>query len=120
MTARTAAARKPASATSAAPIQLKSRPKTVAREPLFAIDGVDYTMPVTVTLGDSISLQTLLRIQPDEDAKRILLVRELCGKDAINALLADATMTKEEWKQIGDILTERALGPLEEEEAEGN
>jgi hypothetical protein len=122
VTARTSTARaKSAKPAPTAPVQLKSRPKTPPRELLFSIDDVDYTMPAVVELGDSIALAATMRILPDEDAKGIHLVRELCGRDAITALLADATMTRGEWQTIVRILTEKAFGPLEQEaQAEGN
>ncbi len=120
-TTRTSGARKPARAASSAPIQLKSRPKRPLREPLFSIDDVEYTMPVTVELGESIMLAALLRRQPDEDAKGVELVRYLCGPIALNALMGDATMTRTEWEQIVAVLSDRAFGAAEQEdEAEGN
>lgn len=119
--ARSSAKPKTAKPKTTAPVQLKKRPKEAAREPLFSVDGVDYTMPVTVELGTSIALAALLRIEPDEDAKRIMLVRELCGPPALAALLGDSTMTRAEWDTIGRILTERAFGAAErEEDEEGN
>lgn len=124
MSARTSsgAARPKATAKpkSAAPVQLKKRPQAAPRELLFSVDDVDYTMPATVELGDSLSLATLLRVQPDEDAKGMLLVRELCGRQALNALLADSTMTRGEWTTIIKILTEKVFGPVEQEDDEGN
>lgn len=121
MSTRTATAAKPR-ARSSAPVQLKGRRKNAPRELLFAIDDVEYTMPVTVELGDSLSLAAILRLQPTEDAKRMTLVRQLCGPQALAALLDDATMTRAEWERLGEILSERAFGPPEqrEDEAQGN
>jgi hypothetical protein len=106
---------------STAPVQLKKRSAVAPREALFSVDDVEYTMPASVPLGDALTLTTLLRVQPDEDAKRMLLVRELCGSHALHALLGDATMTRAEWDTIGKILTEKVFGPLEAEvDGEGN
>lgn len=122
MSARTPAAAKPKAAkASGAPVQLKKR-RDAPREPLFAVDGVEYTMPVVVELGTSLALGRLLRLQPDEDSKGIELVRYLCGPQALSVLLDDATMTRTDWRRIVEILTERAFGPIEqrEDEREGN
>jgi len=119
--AKSAAAKR--TAAQAAPFQLGTRTAEAERErePLFSIDDQVYTMPVAVPAGDAISLATLLRVQPDEDAKGCTLVRHLCGQDALRALLGDSTMSRNEWKAIVRVLTERAFGPPEEEdEAEGN
>jgi hypothetical protein len=122
VSARAAAAKpKTTRAVSSAPVQLKSRPKEqAAREPLFSIDDIEYTMPVVVELGDSISLAQLLRFQPTEDTKGVELVRHLCGQQALNALMGDATMTRAEWQRIVAILKERAFGPEEAEDESGN
>jgi len=114
MSARTTTARpKAAKLKPAAPVQLKKRQKDAPREPLFSVDDQVYTMPSVVELGDSIALAALLRFQPDEDAKGVLLVNELCGQDAVNALLADSTMTRGEWETVVKVLTEKAFGPTE-------
>lgn len=121
MTGRATTARpKAAKPKPSAPVQLKSRAKEQPREPLFSVDDVEYTMPVVVELGDALSLAALLRVQPDEDAKGMLLVRELCGRQALNALLADSTMTRGEWNTVINILMEKAFGPPEPEDDAGN
>jgi hypothetical protein len=122
VTARTAKSATPTRATvKRAPVQLKSRPKTDKREPLFSIDDVVYTMPAVVRTGDAILLAGLLRMQADEDAKGLTLVRNLCGSEAAAALLSDSTMSRGEWQAIVAILTERVFGnPETEEEGEGN
>lgn len=118
MTART---KTPARKAAVAPVQLKSRPTAVKREPVFAIDDVVYTAPTVVPAGDAIMLAGLLRLQPDEDAKGVALVRNLCGNDALAALMGDSTMTRGEWSAIVQILTQKVFGRAEEEEeAEGN
>ena len=122
MSARTTTSRPKAAKTqSTAPVQLKKRTKEAAREPLFSVDDVEYTMPKVVPLGDSLALARVLRVQPDEDSKGIELVRYLCGQEALTALLADSTMTRTEWGAIVAILTEKAFGPAEaQEDDEGN
>lgn len=121
MTGRVTATRpKSAKPKPAAPVQLKKRPKNAAREPLFSIDDVVFTMPAVVDLGTSLYLTPLLRVQQDEDAKGLLLVRELCGQQALAALLADSTMTRGEWNTIIKILTEKVFGPVESEDEQGN
>jgi hypothetical protein len=117
----TAPRAKTAKPKSAAPVQLKKRATEAAREPLFSIDDVEYTMPKVVPLGDSLALARVLRVQPDEDSKGIELVRHLCGQQALAALLADSTMTRTEWGAIVAILTEKVFGKLEApEDDEGN
>jgi hypothetical protein len=119
MSARPTAAKPKAK--SSAPVQLKKRSSAPAREPLFSIDDVEYTMPAVVELGDSIAFARLLRVQPDEDSKGVELVRHLCGQQALNALLGDSTMTRAEWRRIVELLKERAFGPEEQREGdEGN
>ncbi len=105
---------------STAPVQLKKRKQESPREPLFSVDDVDYTMPVEVELGDALRLSTLLRIQPDEDSKGMLLVRELCGAKAFNALMGDSTMTRGEWRTITHVLAEKIKTALAQLNSEDN
>jgi len=114
--------RPPAKKSVSAPVQLGRRTADAAREPLFSVGDQVYTMPATVPTGDAIMLAARLRLQPDEDAKGVALVLNLCGGDALAALMGDSTMTRAEWKTIVRILTERAFGPAErrKEDEEGN
>lgn len=114
-----AAKSRPGKPASAAPVQLKKRSATVAREPLFAIDDVEYTMPAVVEFGDALRLGAVLRLQVDENAKGMTLVRNLCGDKALEALLGDATMTRAEWMRIVGILTDKVFGPAEAREDDG-
>jgi hypothetical protein len=119
MSPRTAAATRKTAPS--APVQLKKRPTQAKREPLFSIDDEIYTVPAVVPAGDAIMLTATLRLQPDEDAKGIMLVRTLCGNQALAALMGDSTMTRGEWRAIVAILTEKVFGPAEkEDEDEGN
>lgn len=124
MTARTTATKAKTSRGAPEPIRLKKRPKDQPREVIFEIesdgDVAEYTAPVTVGFGYSLAMRIDLDAQPDEYLRELYLVRELCGPEALAAVLSDTTMTGEDWKGLIARLQTKALGPTERGDGEGN
>lgn len=106
-----------------APIQLRKRPTALEdtdRLALFSVDDTEYSMPKTVYRGDSIKWSTTLNVVKDDDVKGIMLMRFMCGDAAAEALLNEADLTEDEWKNLKDRMTNHAFGPKEREKPEGN
>lgn len=114
MTARTS---KPAAARPRVPalVELNRRPapEKVEKIALFSIDGTDYMMPAVVEVTDAIQWLPRVNRFDDENVKGLFLLQLLCGDDAGDALLRDATMTTAEWAKLRKVMTEHAFGQLE-------
>lgn len=82
------------------------------REPLFSIDGVEYTMPREVSA--SLTLEAMERFETlgEIRATRWLMV-ELLGQEGYDALRRCKEVTVRQFLQIQEVLRDRALGTQE-------
>jgi hypothetical protein len=118
--ARRSTAARAAEPTEFEPLRLERRDPKQDRVQLFAVDDQWYTMPALVPLGEAMKIAALMDMQRNERGKQAVLLREVCGIDALAALYGEASFDGRQWNQLVDIVRTHALGQLEEVEAQGN
>lgn len=89
----------------------------VEQEPIFSIDDVTYSMPSTVSAAVAVKFLDVNRNQGGEAAVSWLM-EEVLGTEAYKALMACKTLKPADLKAVMKIVTDKALGVLEE--ASGN
>lgn len=88
--------------------------KTDEREPLFSIDGVEYTIPVR--LGGEIGLRaTRLMQEQGEVAATLYVIEQTIGMDAYDALSKVDGLPPKTLAGILQVCRERVFGSMEEE-----
>lgn len=84
------------------------------REPLFEIDGVEYTIPKTV--GGEIGLiATRIAAEEGELRGQMYAIEQTIGMEAYNALCAVEGLPKKTVAAILEICRERVFGAAEEQ-----
>jgi hypothetical protein len=96
-------------------IEIKSRPEAEEeREPLFTIDGKEFTIPVTV--GAEVSLEALERIRQDGEMSAVAWMMEtVLGKGAWKALRAVKGLDPKDLAAIIEVVRKKTLSVLDEE-----
>lgn len=96
------------------PLQLTTtaEPGPVEREPLFFIDGVEYTIPVE--FPTSVGLQFIdISARQSTDAAIAWLLEEALGTAGYRALLGFKELNADHLAVIVGVLEERVLGSME-------
>jgi hypothetical protein len=82
------------------------------REHIFTIDGVEYTMPVTVEPALALRVLEVIEVNGEAAATSFALY-EVLGEKAHEALKGCKAMTAAQMMAITDVIMERVLGSLE-------
>ncbi len=86
---------------------------TTKREPLFEIDGVEYTVPVE--LGAEIGLRaTRIAAEDGEIAAELFVIDQTIGRDAFDALSKVDGLPKSTLAGIIAVCREKVFGGMEE------
>jgi hypothetical protein len=84
------------------------------REPLFSIDGTEYTIPVEVP--PAVTLQAIERVRTEgEAAATAWIMNELLGADGWKALRECVQVNKAQLSAIMEVCRAKAYGAMEEE-----
>ena len=95
-------------------ITISTSPVTTEREPIFSIDGTEYTIPREVP--GSLALQAMERTRTNgEVSATAWLMEEMLGADGYRALRECPTVRRDEVQAITRIIRDRVFGDLEEE-----
>lgn len=84
------------------------------REPLFSIDGREYTIPKEVP--GNLALQAIERMRVEHELAVVAWIMEqLLGKEGYRALLDCKAVTRKQLAQITEICRLKVMGDVEEE-----
>lgn len=84
------------------------------REPLFSIDGTEYTIPVEVPGSMALRAMEMTRTA-GEAPTTAWIMEQLLGKEGWKALRACDQVTKPQMKAIMAVCREKVFGDMEEE-----
>lgn len=95
-------------------IEIKTNPAAVdEREPLFSLDGVEYTVPKLI--GGEVSLQALERFRSEPELAVIAWMMEtVIGKDAWKALRNAKGLDPKDLAAVIEAVREKVMGTLED------
>lgn len=96
-------------------IEIRTDPAAAdEREPLFTLDGVEYTIPKLV--GGELSLEALQRLRTDHELSVTAWMMEtVLGKDAWKALRTAKGLHPRDLAALIEAVRAKVMGPLEEE-----
>jgi hypothetical protein len=95
-------------------INTEALPKSTKREDLFEIDGVKYTIPVS--LGAEIGLRaTRVVEEKGEIAGELFVIDQTIGREAYDALCAVDNLPKSVLAGIMEVCREKVFGGMEQE-----
>lgn len=97
-----------------------STAKPPEREPLFYIDGIEYTIPVKPPAHIGIEASKMVvegdgSTRTGMDAEEFVM-RKMLGSDEYDALIACEQVSLEDYKHLLTIVTDRAMGRAETED----
>jgi hypothetical protein len=93
-------------------LQLGQNKRKETREPLFTLDGVEYS--VLMNPGPNIGL-TFMAIQAEsgQEAAIVYLLKAMLGEEAFKALAASPDVTEDEYAALMAEISERAMAAQE-------
>jgi hypothetical protein len=95
-------------------IDTSALPQSTKREPLFEIDGTEYTIPVS--LGGEIGLRaTRIVEEKGELAGELFVIDQTIGREAYDALCAVENLPKSVLAGIMSVCREKVFGGMEQE-----